>query len=50
MYCITMHNYIQRTCSLDIFLDEFNDPDAFYGNAQQHVDNLEAGGGSTHAH
>ncbi|KAH7863879.1 hypothetical protein Vadar_022989 [Vaccinium darrowii] len=47
--CITMHNYSRRTCISDIFLDEFNDPNAFYGNAQQHVDNLEAGGGSTQA-
>ncbi|KAG5524991.1 hypothetical protein RHGRI_031614 [Rhododendron griersonianum] len=33
----------------DQFLDEFNDPNAFYGNAQQHVDNFEAGGGLTQA-
>ncbi|KAG5564891.1 hypothetical protein RHGRI_000929 [Rhododendron griersonianum] len=33
----------------DKFLDEFNDPNAIYGNAQYHVDNFEAGGGSTQA-
>ncbi|KAF7115201.1 hypothetical protein RHSIM_Rhsim01G0138000 [Rhododendron simsii] len=38
--CITMHNS-------DQFLDKFNDPNASYGNAQHHVDNFEAGGGST---
>ncbi|KAG5523202.1 hypothetical protein RHGRI_035125 [Rhododendron griersonianum] len=30
-------------------LHEFNDPNAFYGNAQHHVDNFKAGGGSTQA-
>ncbi|KAF7144838.1 hypothetical protein RHSIM_Rhsim04G0146200 [Rhododendron simsii] len=33
----------------DKFLDEFNDPNAFYSNAQHHVDNFEAGGGSIQA-
>lgn len=47
--CITMHNFIRRTCISDKFLDEFNDPNACYGNSQQNMNNFEAGGGSTQA-
>ncbi|KAF7143180.1 hypothetical protein RHSIM_Rhsim05G0210200 [Rhododendron simsii] len=47
--CITMHNFIRRTCISDQFLDKFNDPNASYDNAQHHVDNFEVGGGSTQA-
>ncbi|KAI8547308.1 hypothetical protein RHMOL_Rhmol07G0184900 [Rhododendron molle] len=47
--CITMHNIIRSTCISDQFLDEFKDPNAFYGNAQQHVYNFKASGGSTQA-